>query len=86
MSASTSMSFAGCTTREQVLERLAAFLDDIADDHVRAVASRWLVDDGAACDAAAFQNEVAQLRAAFTEKRVAILAKVAAIIVELERP
>jgi hypothetical protein len=45
-------------------------LDEHTDEHVRKVAALWLVQDGPECDAEAFQQEVAQLRAAFTRSRV----------------
>jgi hypothetical protein len=65
MTTPRSMSFAGCRTRAEMRQRLSAFLDDIADEHVRKVASDWLVQDGDVCDAEAFQQEVAQAREVF---------------------
>lgn len=80
------LSFKGCKTRAEVIDRMGAWLDAHYDEQVRTVAACWLVDDGAECDAAAFQSELAQLRAAFTRSRADCLAAVTRALDEAGRP
>jgi hypothetical protein len=74
MSTPQIISFEGCRTRAEARDRFAAWIDARNDEQVRAVASRFFTDDGAACDSQQFQLEVAELRASFAESRAQCLA------------
>ena len=70
MNTPESLSFKGCRTRTEALERAGAWFDRYyRDQAVSVMASRWLADDSPPCDPAAFQSELVQLRAAFAISR-----------------
>jgi len=69
------LSFKGCRTRAQALDRAAAWFDRFYHDQaVSVMAGRWLTDDSPTCDPVAFQSELVQLRAAFASNKVDCLA------------
>ena len=57
-------SLKGCT-RAEARARICRLIDEHTDEQVRTIASDWLLQDGATCDAAVFQQDLAELRASF---------------------
>ena len=62
------ISLQGCS-RAQARARICRLIDEHTDEQVRKIASDWLTQDGATCDAAAFQQDLAELRASFARFR-----------------